>query len=113
MIKGLPMLLLAAFVLAGSPSRGEEAAATAPVPLFLAVPASSCAMSSAAAPNLPQFLPKPESRIIVCGCGDIACNLKKPYAGCTVDGSPGSCQPGPVCDADPNRVDCYCGALTP
>lgn len=113
MIKGLPMLLLAAFVLAGSPSRGEEAA-TAPIPLFLAVPASSCALSalsSPVAPILPKFLPQPESRIVVCGCGESICNLKKPYAGCTVGGFPGRCEPGPVCDADPNRIDCYCASF--
>jgi hypothetical protein len=108
MIKGLPMLLLAAFVLAGSPSRGEEAATTAPAPLFLAVPASSCALSSPVAPNLPKFLPQPESRVILCGCGDFACDLKKPYAGCTVDGAPASCQPGNVCEGQTGKVECIC-----
>jgi hypothetical protein len=111
MIKGLPMLLLAAFLLAGSPSRGEEASATAPIPLFLAVPASSCAVSSSVAPSLPQFLPQPESRVILCGCGDFACNLKKPFAGCTVDGLPGSCQSGDVCEGQTGKVECTCTPL--
>lgn len=108
MIKGLAMLLLAAFVSAGSPSRAEEAATMAPFPLSVSAPASSCALSSPVAPSLPQFLRQPESRVIVCGCGDSVCNLKKPFAGCTVGlGFPGSCQPGDVCEGQTN-VECYC-----
>jgi hypothetical protein len=110
MIKGLAMLLLAAFVSAGSPSRAEEAATMAPFLLSVAAPASSCALSSPAATSLPQFLPQPESRIILCGCGDSVCNLKKPNAGCTVNGFPGSCQSGAVCEGSTN-VECFCTAL--
>ena len=112
MSKGFLLFLLAAFVLAGSPSVAEDLSATA-FPLFLtSAPASSCApMSSSATPTLPELTPQPESRVIVCGtCSDFACAGKRPYHGCSVSGELSSCQPGPVCENETN-VQCSCEPL--
>ena len=99
MSKGILLTLLAAFVLAGSPSVAED--------LFLS---PTCApMSSADTPILPEFVPAPQSRVIVCGtCGDVACDLKRAYGGCSVSGAPGVCEPGPVCEGQSPKVQCYC-----
>lgn len=106
MSKGFLLFLLAAFVLAGSPSVAEDLSFLTPTP------ASSCAlMTSAATPELPQFLPQPESRVIICGtCSDFACAGKRPYHGCSVSGELSSCQPGPVCEGETN-VQCSCEPL--
>lgn len=110
MVKGILVLMFAAFVLAGSPSLAEEASAAAP--LFLSLPASSCAMTSSAQTNLaslPKFLPDPQEQVIVCGtCGEVACDFKRAYGGCTTsEGTPGVCEPGPFCSGT-NNVECYC-----
>ena len=98
MNKGFLLFLFAASVLVGSPSVAED--------LFLA---PTCApMSSATTPTLPEFLPAPESRVIVCGtCGDVACDFKRAYQGCNVSGTPGVCEPGPPCPGQTN-VQCAC-----
>ena len=112
MSKGFLLFLLAAFVLAGSPSVAEDLSATA-LPLFLtSTPAPSCApMTSAATPNLPELTPKPESRILVCGdCSDFACAGKRAYHGCSVAGELSSCQPDLECE-NQTTVQCSCQPL--
>jgi len=112
MSKGFLLFLLAAFVLAGSPSVAED------LSFLTSTPASSCAlMTSAAAPvlpalpALPELTPRPEARVIICGdCSDFACAGKKPYHGCSVSGELSSCQPGPVCEGQTN-LQCSCEPL--
>jgi len=106
MSKGFLLFLLAAFVLAGSPSVAED------LSFLTATPAPSCApMSSAATPIFPDLTPQPESRVILCGdCSDFACAGKRPYHGCSVSGELSSCQPGPVCENQTN-VQCSCEPL--
>jgi hypothetical protein len=112
MSKGFLLFLFAVCVLAGSPSMAGDLSATAS-PLFLtSIPAPSCApMSSAAMPILPELMPQPEERVILCGaCSDFACVGKRPYRGCSVSGELSSCQPGPVCEGEAN-VQCSCEPL--
>ena len=107
MAKRILVLMFAAFVLAGSASLAEETSTM--VPLFLSIPASSCSAASTSAASLPKFLPDPQEQVIVCGtCGDVACDFKRAYGGCTMlGGTPGVCEPGPFCSGS-NNVECYC-----
>ena len=105
MRKGFLLLLFVACLISASPGFAEE-------PLFLlSTPASSCAaMSTPAAPVVPDLTPpQPESRVIVCGtCGDVACDFKQAYGSCTVFGWPGVCEPGLYCSGQTPKVECYC-----
>ncbi|HEX5720395.1 MAG TPA: hypothetical protein VF179_29845 [Thermoanaerobaculia bacterium] len=109
MSKGFLLFLLAAFVLAGSPSVAED------LSFLTSTPASSCAlMTSAAAPVLPAsplLTPQPESRVLVCGdCSDFACAGKRAYHGCSVGGELSYCKPDVECEGQ-TTVQCSCEPL--
>lgn len=106
MSKGFLLFLLAAFVLAGSPSVAED------LSFLTSTPASSCAlMTSATTPTLPGLTPQPESRVLVCGdCSDFACAGKRAYHGCSVGGELSSCQPDLECEGQ-TTVQCSCEPL--